>query len=270
MDNTYDIYKNNTGVTYTSPIFGPIHSRRLGLSLGINLLPGDGKWCTFDCIYCECGLNRNKKTHTAPPTRHTVHTALENKLIEMSQSGHTPDVLTFAGNGEPTLNPHFPEIIDDVIMLRDKYCPRAKVSVLSNSTQLHRSDIREALMKTDNPILKLDTADTKYINLVDRPNSKYDVEKTIELLATMGRKIIIQTMFMKGTLPDNTSIDNTTDTYVIPYIQALEKINPRQVMIYTVDRPTPIKGIEKASKETLDTIADKIRNKLNIDVKVSY
>ena len=270
MDNTYDIYRNNTGVTYTSPIFGPIHSRRLGLSLGINLLPGDGKWCTFDCIYCECGLNRYKKPHTTPPTRQTVYTSLENKLIEMSKLGQIPDVLTFAGNGEPTLNPQFPEIIDDVIMLRDKYCPRAKVSVLSNSTQLHRSEIREALMKTDNPILKLDTVDSIYIKLVDRPNSNYDVEKTIELLATMGRKIIIQTMFMKGTLPDNTNIDNTTDAYVIPYIQTLEKINPRQVMIYTIDRPTPVKGIKKASKETLDTIADKIREKLKIDVKVSY
>ena len=270
MDNTYDKYKQTTGITYTSPIFGPIHSRRLGISLGINLLPSDGKWCTFDCIYCECGLNRYKKASNPLPTPHEVSQALISKLTEMSQEGQTPDVLTLAGNGEPTLHPHFAEIIDHIISIRDKYCPNAKVSVLSNSTQLHRPEIRQALLKVDNPILKLDTADTDYINKVDQPNCKYDVEQTINHLASMKGKVIIQTMFMKGQLDDNTTIDNTTDTYVQPYITALSKINPRQVMIYTIDRDTPVKRLEKANKETLDTIAEKIRKSLNTDVLVSY
>lgn len=255
-------------VIYTSPIFGPIHSRRLGISLGINLLPGDGKWCSFDCLYCECGLNADHRAHQPLPTAEAVEQKLVEKLQAMQQEGITPDVLTFAGNGEPTLHPNFPHIAERVRLVRDKYCPQAKMSILSNATQIHRPEIRQALALFDNPILKLDTVDATYIQHVDRPAGAYDVESQIELLAGFGGNIIIQTMFMTGDA-DGRSVDNTGDEFVLPYLQALQRIRPRQVMIYTIDRETPIPTLRKASPTTLDAIADRIRA-LGLQVSVSY
>ena len=241
-------------VIYPSPIFGPIHSRRLGVSLGINLLPPDGKVCSFDCIYCECGFNADRRSRQPMPTREEVHNKLETKLKEMWEKGPEPDVLTFAGNGEPTAHPHFPEIIEDTLELRDKYFPKAKVSVLSNSTFIHRPDVFQALNKVDNNILKLDTVDVDYIRMVDRPaGSNYKVDEIIERLKAFKGNLIIQTMFMKGTY-EGKSVDNTTDTYVLPWLKAVKEIAPRQVMIYTIDRKTPDHDLLKASHEELDRI----------------
>ena len=198
-------------IIYPSPIFGPVQSRRLGISLGINLLPRDGKVCSFDCIYCECGFNEEHRPKEPQPTREEVAVALERKLRQMQEDGVMPDVLTFAGNGEPTCHPHFAEIIDDTIRLRDRYCPQAKVSVLSNSTMIHRHAVHDALMRVDNNILKLDTIDPDFIRLVDRPVGTYDVQQIVERMKAFGGHIIIQTMFLKGD-----GIDNTTDRYVAP------------------------------------------------------
>ena len=173
-------------IIYTSPIFGPVHSRRLGLSLGINLMPGDGKICTFDCIYCECGFNKDHRPRQPRPTRETVSNALETKLRQMAAEGRLPDVLTFAGNGEPTAHPQFADIIGDTIALRDRYCPAAKVSVLSNSTFIHREAVREALLRVDNNILKLDTVNPDYINKVDRPTGQYDVARVVADMKLFG------------------------------------------------------------------------------------
>ena len=172
-------------IIFPSPIFGPIKSRRLGISLGINLLPGDGKICTFDCIYCECGLNAERRSHSSLPTREEVAMKLEEKLVEMQREGVTPDVLTFAGNGEPTIHPAFPEIIADTIALRDKLCPQAKVSVLSNSTLITREKVFNALKMVDNNILKLDTINTEYIKLTDRPCAAYDLAAIIEKMKAL-------------------------------------------------------------------------------------
>ena len=240
-------------VIYPSPIFGPVHSRRLGISLGINLLPGDGKVCSFDCIYCECGFNADHRAHQKMPTREEVAAALEQKLQTMCAEGQLPDVLTFAGNGEPTANPQFAEIIDDTIRLRDRYCPKAKVSVLSNSTFIHRPSVHDALMRVDNNILKLDTVDAAYIQKVDRPVGSYDVQQIIEGLKSFHGHVIIQTMFMKG---DGT--DNTGDEYVDPWLEAVREIAPQQVMIYTIDRETPDRLLQKATHEELDSIRDKV------------
>ena len=244
-------------IIYPSPIFGPVHSRRLGVSLGINLLPGDGKVCTFDCIYCECGFNADHRPHQKMPTRQEVATALEAQLQDMQQNGPTPDVFTFAGNGEPTANPHFPEIIDDTLRLRDRYFPKAKVSVLSNSTMIHKPEVRAALMRVDNNILKLDTIDPIYINKVDRPTGKYDVRKIIENLKLFNGHVIIQTMFMKG-LSEGESVDNTGEEYVAPWLEAVKAIAPQQVMIYTIDRETPDHDLLKATHEELDSIRDRV------------
>ena len=244
-------------IIYPSPIFGPVHSRRLGISLGINLMPADGKVCSFDCIYCECGLNGDHRPKLPRPTREEVAQKLEEKLQQMRTDGQLPDVLTFAGNGEPTCHPHFAEIIEDTIRLRDHYCPQARVSVLSNATMTHRPQVHDALMRVDNNIQKLDTVDPVYINKVDRPQGAYDVNKIIEGLKAFKGHVIIQTMFMRG-LASGESVDNTGKEYVAPWLEAVKEIAPQQVMIYTIDRETPTQGLEKATHEQLDTIRDRV------------
>lgn len=245
-------------IIFPSPVFGPVHSRRLGVSLGVNLLPGDGKYCSFDCIYCECGFNAQNRPKSSLPTREEVYAALADKLKQMQAEGVLPDVITFAGNGEPTIHPRFGEIIEDTIALRDAYCPQAKVSVLSNATRINRPSVHAALMKVDNNILKLDTVDEEYIRLVDRPCGKFDREAMIEGLKSFHGRVIIQTMFLKGTYHGK-NVDNTSDRYVLPWLEALKEINPMCVMIYTIDRETPDAALKKASPEELDRIADRLR-----------
>ena len=244
-------------ILFPSPIFGPVHSRRLGVSLGINLMPSDGKLCTFDCVYCECGFNGSHHPHHKRPTQQEVAKALEEKLQQMQAEGVLPDVLTVAGNGEPTCHPNFAGIIDDTIRLRDLYCPKAKVSVLSNTTFAHRPDVFNALLRVDNNILKLDTIDPEYISVVDRPVGHYDVNEIIETLKAFKGKVIIQTMFMKG-FTHGVNVDNTGDKYVLPWLEAVKAIAPSQVMIYTIDRETPDKNLKKATHEELDHIVDLI------------
>lgn len=265
-------------VIYPSPIFGPIHSRRLGISLGINLMPSDGKICTFNCIYCECGFNEDFHPKRRRPTRQEVAEALEKKLKEMHAEGVHPDVLTFAGNGEPTGHPDFSEIMDDTIRLRDKYCPNAKVSVLSNSTFIDRPKVHEALMKVDNNILKLDTVDPEYINNVDRPTyPSYDVKKIIEGIQSFNGHAIIQTMFMHGTFTkkekDGTEtvidVSNTDEKFVKPWLDAVKYIAPEEVMVYTIDRETPDHDLKKATKEELDAIRDRVIA-MGIECTASY
>lgn len=245
-------------IIYPSPIFGPVRSRRLGVSLGINLLPADGKVCTFDCIYCECGFNADHRPKLRMPTRSEVAEALEARLRDMAANGPAPDVLTFAGNGEPTCHPEFAGIIDDTVRLRDRYFPDAKISVLSNSTMIYRRSVRDALMRVDNNILKLDTVDPIYINKVDRPVGKtYDVDAVISGMKAFDGHLIIQTMFMKGET-DGTSIDNTGEEYVGPWLEAVKDIRPQSVMIYTIDRETPAAGLRKAVPEFLDSVRDRV------------
>lgn len=255
-------------IIFPSPIFGPIHSRRLGVSLGINLLPEDGKVCSFDCIYCECGFNADRRPKKHLPTREEVRTALEEKLKDMQANGPAPDVLTFAGNGEPTAHPHFPEIIEDTLALRDRYCPNAKVSVLSNSTFIDRPAVFDALNKVDNNILKLDTVDEEYIRLLDRPNGKYSVRKIIDKMKEFKGHCIVQTMFLKGTYQGK-DVNNTTDKYVLPWLEAVKEIAPSQVMIYTIDRETPDQDLQKATHEELDRIVELIE-KTGIPATASY
>ena len=255
-------------IIYDSPIFGPIHSRRLGISLGINLLPKGGKLCSFDCIYCECGLNKERRTKNPLPTADEVVSGLQSKLQELRSEGIVPDVLTFAGNGEPTLHPHFPEIVERVQKVRDTLCPSAKMSILSNATQIRRPEIREALLHFDNNILKLDTVDPIYIYNVDRPQGHYDVEEQIECLTLFEGKCIIQTMLMRGEYEGH-SLDNTTEQYIAPYLEALRRIRPKAVMLYTLDRETPVSGLQKADPQVMESIAERIRD-LGIKVSVSY
>lgn len=255
-------------IIYPSPIFGPVQSRRLGISLGINLLPDDGKVCTFDCIYCECGLNATRRSRKPLPTREEVSTALEKKLNEMQAGGVRPDVLTFAGNGEPTIHPQFPEIIADTIALRNKFCPNAKVSVLTNATLITRNKVFEALKLIDNNIVKLDTVNREYIQNIDRPTGNYDLAAIIERMKAFNGQAVIQTMFMKG-IANGIDVNNTGDEYVLPWIAAVKEIAPREVMIYTIDRETPTDGLEKATHEELDRIVELLRRE-GIKASASY
>ena len=255
-------------IIYPSPIFGPVHSRRLGVSLGINLMPGDGKICSFDCIYCECGFNKDFKPKAARPTREEVRQALEAKLKDMQQNGPAPDVLTFAGNGEPTLHPDFAGIISDTLQLRDHYFPKAKVSVLSNSTMIHKPAVFEALSRIDNNILKLDTVDEAYIQALDQPAKGYDVQRIIQHMKAFEGRCIIQTMFLKGSY-NGKDMDNTSDSFVRPWLETVKEIAPHQVMIYTIDRETPTQGLQKATHEELDRIAAMVEA-AGISCSVSY
>lgn len=255
-------------VIYPSPIFGPVHSRRLGVSLGINLMPADGKLCSFDCIYCECGFNADFRPTQSRPTREEVYAALKVRLQDMKLNGPAPDVLTFAGNGEPTAHPHFPEIIADTLALRDEYFPKAKVSVLSNSTFIHKPAVFEALKKVDNNILKLDTVDEEYIRELDRPVGKYSVQQIIEGMKAFKGKCIIQTMFLKGSHRGK-DMNNTTEAFVLPWLETVKEIAPQKVMIYTIDRETPDHDLMKATCEELDRIGEMVKQ-AGFEVSISY
>ncbi|MBQ6571367.1 MAG: radical SAM protein [Alistipes sp.] len=242
---------------YDDIIFGPIRSRRLGLSLGVNLLPVESKLCSFDCIYCECGWNTDHVGRRRFNSREDVREMLAEVLQRMVAEGTPPDVITFAGNGEPTMHPDFELIIDDTLALRNKLCPSAKVSVLSNATQIHREDVRRALRKVDNNILKLDSAFDSSVQLINKPQGVYTVERTVELLKLFEGQFILQTMFLRGEY-EGQRVDNTTEEQVAAWLKIVEQIAPRQVMIYSLDRDTPCPTLEKVGREELCRIAERV------------
>lgn len=250
-------------------IFGPVKSRRLGVSLGINLLPATRKVCNFNCIYCECGWTKNTETPASSlPTRREVYDALNTKLSEMKEKNQPPDVITYAGNGEPTLHPDFPGIIDDSIKLRNKYFPGAKISVLSNSTAITNPAVKAALLKADMNILKLDSAFDLTVKLHNQPAVNVKVDGLIENLRGFNGKLIIQTLFLRGT-HDGKVIDNTTPEEIEAWLKALEKIRPSEVMIYTISRDTPEEGnLNKVPLIELKSIAALVK-KLGIATRVS-
>ena len=242
---------------YDNIIFGPIRSRRLGLSLGVNLLPIDSKLCSFDCIYCECGWNDEHPGKRRFNAREDVRAMLDETLQKMVAQGTPPDVITFAGNGEPTLHPDFESIIEDTIALRDKHCPGAKVSVLSNATQIHREDVRRALLRVDNNILKLDSAFDATVQLMNKPQGAYTVARTVELLKAFEGNLIVQTMFLRGEYLGQ-RVDNTTEEEVSAWLRLVEEIRPKQVMVYSLDRDTPCQTLEKVEKDELCGIAERV------------
>ena len=245
-------------------IYGPIHSRRLGVSLGVNLMPTNAKLCTFDCVYCECGWN-HPVSHPQLPTREEVRESLNSQLSTLNSP---LDVITFSGNGEPTLHPDFLGIIQDTCALRDQYCPNAKISVLSNSTQLFREDVVEALRLCDNRILKLDSAITSTMRLIDKPvNSSLSVEQIMERLSLFDGDFTLQTCFLTGEY-EGQVIDNTTPEELAAWYQAVDYLRPKQVMIYVIDRATPLKTLSKIPLEKMNEIAAPLREK-GIDVIVS-
>lgn len=244
---------------FTDIIYGPIRSRRLGISLGVNLLPLRSKLCNFDCIYCECGWNEDNRAEKPRfNSREDIREALGITLSKMKSEGQLPDVITFAGNGEPTIHPDFEAIIDDTIALRNEFAPEAKVSVLSNATQLHREGVCNALHKVDNAILKLDSAFDATAQIINKPCGNYSVEKVVSQLHDFGREFVLQTMFLRGEY-NGEAIDNTTDKEVLAWLAIVEHLRPRSVMVYSIDRATPCKTLCKVEREELEKIADKVR-----------
>lgn len=241
-------------------VFGPVYSRRLGVSLGINLLPHTHKLCTFDCIYCECGPNNILETKPDNlPSREQVKLVLYQTLEELAANDNDPDVITFAGNGEPTLHPDFPGIIEDTIEVRDIFFPYADIAVLTNSTTVGKPEIRDALSKIEKPILKLDSAFSETIKLHNRPASDINAKDLISNLAALDFEITIQSMFIEGFI-DNTLIDNTSEKEIAAWIQALMFIKPSEVQVYTVSRDTPAGAdIKKVSVDKLNSIAEKVQ-----------
>ena len=247
-------------VLFHSTIYGPIHSRRLGMSLGINLMPNDGKICSFDCLYCEAGFNAQGPGKDGLPSRETVKKHLRRKLMEMKEAGQTLDVITFSGNGEPTLHPEFKKVVEDVLRLRTEFFPDAKVSVLSNSTMAGKPDVVQALLKVDNNILKLDSAMPHTFRVLNRPTSPNCLpEGVIADLKRFSGKCVVQTIMIRGEY-DGQHFDNTTDEELDALLSAYLEIQPREVMLYSIDRKTPAENLEKVSKEELERIAERFRD----------
>lgn len=242
---------------YHEIIYGPVHSRRLGLSVGVNLLPTSSKLCSFDCIYCECGWNKEHMGARRFNRREDVRQMLGETLQRMVKAGTPPDVITFAGNGEPTLHPDFEAIIDDTLSLRDALCPSAKVSVLSNATQIGRESVRKALLRVDNNLLKLDSAFDETVRLMNNPAGNYTVADTVANMKLFEGRLIVQTMFLRGEI-DGHKIDNTTDEEVTAWLKLVKEIQPRQVMIYSLDRDTPCQTLTKVTHEELQAIARRV------------
>lgn len=243
---------------YPQIVYGPVRSRRLGLSLGVNLLPLEAKLCTFDCIYCECGWNGDNSGSRRFNDREQVAAALESALVAMAAEGQLPDVVTFAGNGEPTMHPDFEAIIEDTIALRDKYAPSAKISVLSNATQLHREDVVRALCRVDNNILKIDSLDEDMARLINKPCCNYSVAKVVEQLKAFEGRVTVQTMFLRGEY-DGKIVDNTTEPQIAAWLEAVRAIAPESVMVYSIARDTPCKTLQKVEREELEQIAERVR-----------
>jgi wyosine [tRNA(Phe)-imidazoG37] synthetase (radical SAM superfamily) len=244
-------------------VFGPIHSRRLGRSLGINLLPEKGKICNFDCIYCECGWNRDGRGDTVLPTAAKVRSDLEDKLTELMLDGVRIDSITFSGDGEPTLNPEFPRIIDDTLFLRDAYCPDAKVSVLSNATRVHVSEVFEALRKVDNPILKIDAPTDALVAKINQPAPGYLLENVVTALEHFQGNFILQTMFLKS--PD---FDSASPEVLQGWMDIVRRLKPREVMVYTIDRPTPQQNLEAFTVDQMRQLVQPLIDEgFSIDIK---
>ena len=229
-------------------VFGPIFSRRLGSSLGVNILPSKGKLCNFDCIYCECGWNADGVAERRFPVLEEVEAALLEKMESLVAAGTPVDSITFSGNGEPTMNPDFPQIIDVTLRLRDRFFPNAKVSVLSNATLIGRQVIADALKKVDNPILKIDAATDSLIEMINKPVGSYKLSNVVENLKGFNGEFILQTMFLRSS-----EFDLTNPEALTGWQNIVRELKPRQVMVYTIDRETPDKTLGKYTVEEMSS-----------------
>ena len=249
-------------------VFGPVKSRRLGVSLGINLLPNEVKLCNLNCIYCECGWS-HKETDVKPyfHDRRKVYEKLSERLRQMKDDGEVLDVITFAGNGEPTMHPDFEGVIEDTVELRNHFFPKAKIAVLSNATMLHKESVVKALKKVDQNILKMDAAFDETIQLLNQPPKGFTVEKLMSQLKQFEGHFILQTLFVKGRYQGQL-LNNSDTRHVDAWLEKIKELRPGKVMIYTIARDTPAPGLSKVSPERLHEIAEKVEA-LGIETQIS-
>ena len=247
-----------SGILFDELIFGPVHSRRLGISLGINLLPTNNKFCNFNCIYCECGWTNNKATKLVLPKRTDFKRLLSEKLQALQHTPNEPDAITFAGNGEPTTHPEFAGIIEDTLEARDLYAPKAAVTVLSNASMLYKKKVRDALVKVDKNIQKLDAGTEIMFQRINQPLGNLTLEKIVENLLLIKENLTIQTLFIRGE-NDGHSIDNTTPEEISAWLKLINKIRPAEVMLYSIERETPAAGVEKVARKELELIARQVQ-----------
>ncbi len=247
-----------SGILFDEIVFGPVKSRRFGISLGINLLPLQGKLCTFNCIYCECGLTEERKKEKSKLfTAAEITSSLQNRFKALKTGGLNPDNITFAGNGEPTLHPEFENIIDETIRLRDEYFPKAKITVLSNATRLDRENVKRALLRIDNNVLKLDAGTDATFQAINRPTHPITLENILVQLKGFGGNLTIQTMLIRGEV-DGKQVDNTTEDELLHYLGHLKELNPKLVMLYPIDRQTPYKTLVKVPETEFRALAVRI------------
>jgi wyosine [tRNA(Phe)-imidazoG37] synthetase (radical SAM superfamily) len=238
-------------------VFGPLHSRRFGSSLGINLLPLGSKWCNYNCIYCECGWNANHAAKLALPQRSHVRAALSQRLQELGNENKLPDAITFSGNGEPTMHPDFAAIIDDVMLLRNKYAGRSRICVLTNAVNIGKDDVCGALKKVDTAMLKLDAGSDDILMLINQPQCGISVNELTTLMQKFGSGAVIQSMFLRGEIHGR-QVDNSLPEEVSKWLDVLQKIQPSQVAIYTIDRATPAERLHKIPMQRLHEIAHQV------------
>lgn len=247
-------------ILFPEIVFGPIKSRRFGKSLGVNLLPAEAKFCSFDCVYCECGLNaQTTGIKRILPTLDEIQVAMEKKFSELAENGIIPDSITFAGNGEPTLHPEFASIIEETIHLRNVYLPESEITVLTNGTQVKKTDVAQALSLIENNVLKLDAGTNELFHLINRPASTLHIDEVIDYYSQFKGTSIIQTMFLRGRVNDDV-IDNTTDAEITLWLEHIKKIKPEWVMIYVIDRIPPFTTLEKIDKSTMQRIAAQVES----------
>lgn len=247
-------------ILFREPVFGPIISRRLGVSLGVNLLPLNGKLCNFDCLYCECGYNSDGRDDNRLLSKEQIIDSLRHKLASHDHSMGEIDSITFSGNGEPTMHPSFAEIIDETLILRDRLAPKAKVSVLTNGSRIGVKSVAEALLKIDNAIIKIDSPFERSVELLNRPQYSYSLEQLERELEQFKGRFVLQTLFVEGELSEG-YFSNFTEKELKEWYALVERVKPRTIMIYTIDRETPHKGLKKVPVEQLNSIAEPLRKR---------
>ena len=252
---------------FNSIVFGPVISRRLGSSLGINLLPANRKVCSFNCIYCECGSTPATLNNSMLPSKDKVIKEIEKALEDQKKQNKTIDTITFAGNGEPTLHPKFPHIIESVIGLRNRYFPNSRIAVLTNASRIHKPAILNALSMIEDPVLKIDSGIEKTLKLIDCPVESFNLENAVKIMEKMKGDFILQTMFIKGVV-NNTPFDNTTEEEVSAWLKIVERIKPRLVQIYSLSRIPATSDVEKIDLSVLNSISERVQN-INIQTLVT-
>ncbi len=258
-----------SGILFDEIVFGPVKSRRFGVSLGINLMPLEGKLCSFNCVYCECGLtDEHKKDKLKLYSASEINASLQSRFEALKEGGLDPDNITFAGNGEPTLHPEFETLIDNTIRLRDKFFPKAMITVLSNATRLDRANVKRALLRVDNNVLKLDAGTNATFQAINRPTQLITLEKVVQELKNFEGNLTVQTMLIRGDV-DGKQVDNTTEEELTLWLKYIQEINPKLVMLYPIDRQTPYRTLEKVPEPEFQALAARIEE-LGIKAEVFY